>query len=69
MTEDLKKLEQRVADLESKIKEPSKPPKPPREPSAYNKFMGEYISKNKSSKKTHKELFADAVKEWNKTKK
>jgi hypothetical protein len=71
MTEDtLKKLEQRVAELESKLGEkPVKAPRAPRKPSEYNTFMGEYIAKNKSDKKSHKDLFAEAVKAWNAKKK
>ena len=63
--ESLKKLEQRISDLEAKSSKPQKPPKPSRKPSEYNKFMGEYISKHKDPKKPHKELFAEAVKAWN----
>jgi hypothetical protein len=63
--ETIKKLEQRLSELETRLAQPSKPPRPPRAPSAYNTFMGEYIQKNKSAKKTHKELFAEAVKAWN----
>ena len=65
---DLKNLEQRVSELESKLKssdKAAKPPKAPRKPSEYNIFMGEYISKNKDPKKKHSELFAEAVKAWN----
>jgi len=67
----IKKLEQRVAELESKIgnTKKEKAPRAPRKPSEYNTFMGEYIAKNKSDKKSHKELFAEAVKEWNAKKK
>jgi hypothetical protein len=68
--ETIKKLEQRVADLESKFEnKKEKAPRAPRKPSEYNTFMGEYIAKNKSDKKSHKELFAEAVKEWNAKKK
>lgn len=68
--ETIKKLEQRVADLESKIEnKKEKKPRAPRAPSEYNKFMGDYIAKNKNDKKSHKELFAEAVKEWNSKKK
>jgi len=71
MTEDtLKKLEQRVSELESKMGEkPSKTPRAPRKPSEYNTFMGDYMSKNKSDKKSHKDLFSEAVKAWNAKKK
>ena len=64
----IKKLEQRLSELENKFGD-KKPPRPPRAPSEYNKFMSEYISKNKDPKKPHKELFADAVKAWNLKKK
>ena len=66
--ESIKKLEQRISDLEAKSSKPEKQPKTPRKPSEYNKFMGEYISKHKDPKKPHKELFAEAVKAWNKLK-
>jgi hypothetical protein len=71
-TDSFKLLEKRINDLEAKMNVPQKPPKPPRAPrapSAYNKFMGEYIAKNKDPKKTHKELFGEAVKAWNEAKK
>jgi RNA processing factor Prp31 len=61
----LKKLEQRITDLETKVGEKKKAVRPPREPSEYNKFMGEYMAKNKSDKKSHKDLFAESVKAWN----
>jgi hypothetical protein len=66
----IKKLEQRVNDLESKFGDSSKKEaRKPRKPSEYNKFMGEYMAKNKSDKKSHKELFSEAVKAWNLKKK
>lgn len=70
----IKNFEQRISDLESKIKsgksdKSDKPPKLPRKPSEYNIFMGKYIKDNKNQSKPHKELFAEAVKEWNKIKK
>ena len=71
-TDSFKLLEKRINDLEAKMNAPpkaSKPPRPPRAPSAYNKFMGDYIAKNKDPKKTHKDLFAEAVKAWNESKK
>jgi len=67
--ETIKNLEKRVADLESKLTETKKPPRAPREPSEYNKFVAEYITKNKDPKKQHKDLFAEAVKAWNTRKK
>ena len=72
MTDDtIKKLEQRVSDLETKLKneKPAKPPRPPRKPSEYNKFVADYISKNKDDKKSHKVLFSEAVSAWNEKKK
>jgi hypothetical protein len=68
-TESIKLLEKRVNELEAKMNVSAKPPRPPRAPSAYNKFMGDYIAKNKDPKKTHKELFGEAVKAWNESKK
>ena len=65
--ETIKKLERRISDLENKIEK--KPPKAPRVLSEYNKFMSEYVTKNKDPKKPHKELFAEAVKAWNLKKK
>ena len=65
---DYEKFNKRLTDLESKFGESSKAPRKPRKPSEYNKFMGEYMAKNKSDKKHHKELFAEAVAAWNKTK-
>jgi hypothetical protein len=61
----IKKLEQRVSDLESKTSAvvPKKERKP-RKPSEYNDFMKDYFSKNKDPKKTHKELFGEAAKAW-----
>jgi len=67
--ETIKKLEKRVSDLESKLVETKKPPRAPREPSEYNKFVADYITKNKDPKKQHKELFSEAVKAWNTRKK
>jgi hypothetical protein len=62
----IKKLEARVNNLESKFGEKTvKAPRKPRKPSEYNIFMGEYMAKNKSDKKSHKDLFAEAVKAWN----
>jgi hypothetical protein len=68
---DIKKLEQRITTLEAKLldQKPQKTPRAPRAPSEYNKFMGDYMSKNKDPKKTHKDLFAEAVKAWNVSKK
>lgn len=60
----IKKLDQRISELETKMGKPQKEKKP-RKPSEYNLFVKEYISKNKNPKKDHKEIFADAVKAWN----
>jgi hypothetical protein len=65
---DLQELAKRVESLESKIAGEKKP-KRTRKPSEYNTFMGKYMEKNKDPKKTHKELFAEAVEAWNKQKK
>ncbi len=65
MTEDYRTLEKRIADLETKMNEKPKKPRPPRKPSEYNTFLADYLVKNKSDKKTHKELFGEAVKAWN----
>ena len=67
--ETIKKLEKRLTDLESKIGEKPKAERKPRKPSEYNKFMGEYMAKNKSDKKPHKELFMEATKAWGEKKK
>jgi hypothetical protein len=69
MSDELKALEKRITDLEKKSSTPQKAPRAPRKPSEYNTFMGEYMSKNKSDKKSHKDLFAEAVKAWNLKKK
>ena len=66
--ETIKKLEQRLTDLESKMGKPKKERKP-REPSEYNKFMKNFISKNKDPKKTHSELFSEGAKAWGEKKK
>ena len=60
----IKKLDQRISELETKMGKPKKEKKP-RKPSEYNMFVKNYISKNKDPKKDHKEIFADAVKAWN----
>ena len=59
----IKKLEERVTELESKSGVPKKERKP-RKPSEYNDFMKDYFAKNKDSKKSHKELFGEAAKAW-----
>jgi len=66
-----------LEDLEKRIKalEESKQPKPikekaPRELSEYNKFIQKKIAeiKKKDPKKSHKDAFSEATKEWSKTK-
>jgi len=62
------KLEKRIKVLEERLGTTSeKSEKKPRKSSAYNDFMKEYISeqKTKGSTKSHKELFADGAKAWN----
>jgi len=68
---DYKALEKRISELESKAdsSKTTKAPRASRKPSDYNIFMGKYMSDNKSDKKPHKELFAEAVKAWNLKKK
>ncbi len=65
MSDDYKVLEKRIAELESKFNEKPKKPRAPRKPSEYNTFLADYLTKNKSDKKPHKELFGEAVKAWN----
>jgi hypothetical protein len=60
----IKKLEQRVSDLESKTNGVPQKERKPRKPSEYNEFMKDYFAKNKDPKKTHKELFGEAAKAW-----
>ena len=72
MTDDtMKKLEQRVSELEQKLtlSKADKKPKTPRKPSEYNKFMADYMTKNKKENKPHTVLFGEAVKSWNEKKK
>ena len=64
------KLEKRIKVLEERLGSSGnseKSEKKPRKSSAYNDFMKEYISeqKTKGSTKSHKELFADGAKAWN----
>ena len=65
-----KDLEKRISALEKQISKSSKP-KEKRKPSAYNEFVKKYINKlrNGGDNRDHKELFADAAKEWSKNKK
>ena len=65
-TDVIKKLEQRVKNLEDKFEH--KPDKKTRKKSDYNIFVQDYIAKNKNPKKTHKELFSEAAKTWTKNK-
>jgi hypothetical protein len=65
MTDDYSTLEKRITELESKLNEKPKKPRAPRKPSEYNTFLADYLTKNKSDKKPHKELFGEAVKAWN----
>ena len=65
-------LEKRVKALEEKIEKissESKKPREPREPTKYNEFVKDYISKHKSSGKSHKELFKEAAQAWGESKK
>ena len=74
-------LEERVKALEEHVKKESKPEgsdsmknkKPsrePREPSEYNKFVKRFIEEQrvKHPTKPHRELFAEAAKEWSNNK-
>ena len=66
--QEYQKLEKRIKVLEERLGNTSeKSEKKPRKNSAYNDFMKEYISeqKTKGSTKSHKELFADGAKAWN----
>ena len=72
----IKKLDQRISDLESKMKTSEKPPKAPRAPrekSDYNIFVQDHILKAKKkdpdSKKKHTEYFSEAAKAWTAAKK
>jgi hypothetical protein len=64
-------LEQRVKALEEKFGKISNVPKKPREPrkpTEYNNFIKEHLKTNKSSGKSHKELFKDAAQAWGESK-
>jgi len=65
--QDYQKLDKRIKALEEKLGTSEKTEKKPRKSSAYNDFMKEYISeqKTKGSTKSHKELFTDGAKAWN----
>ena len=68
-----KELKQKFTDLEKRVTEMGKikpaKDKKTRKPSEYNKFMASYFSKHKDPKKSHKDLFAEAAKAWNTSKK
>ena len=72
MAPTIEDIHSRLEKLETEFgkKKPEKERKP-REKSAYNIFVQEYISeqKKKNTTKSHKELFADAAKEWSSKKK
>jgi hypothetical protein len=65
--QEYQKLEKRIKVLEEKLGTSEKTEKKPRKSSAYNDFMKEYISeqKSKGSTKSHKELFTEGAKAWN----
>jgi hypothetical protein len=70
--QDYKELLQRVEKLESQAAfGKNSKPKKPRAPSEYNKFMGEFIAKEKKdgSNKSHKEMFTAGAKAWKDSKK
>ena len=69
--ESIKKIDQRVKDLEKLLSSSrqTKKEKKPRKKSEYNIFVQKYISKNKDPSKSHKELFSDAAKAWGESKK
>ena len=81
MTDEIiKKLDQRISDLETKLKEKpekleksEKKIKVPREKSEYNIFVADHINKAKKkdpeSKKKHTEYFSEAAKAWTAAKK
>jgi hypothetical protein len=66
--QEIKNLEKRLTELESKLNSP-KVVRKPRKPSEYNDFVKNYISKNKDPKKTHAEIFSEAAKAWSAKKK
>ena len=69
--QEYQKLEKRIKVLEERLGSSEKSEKKPRKSSAYNDFMKEYISeqKTKGSTKSHKELFTEGAQAWNLTKK
>ena len=69
--QDYQKLDKRIKALEEKLATSEKSEKKPRKSSAYNDFMKEYISdqKTKGSTKSHRELFTEGAQAWNLTKK
>ena len=67
----LKEKEFKESKKESKESKESKKEKKPRQPSEYNKFVGEYLTKEKKKLGelyNHKMAFSDATKEWQKQK-
>ena len=62
MSDEFKKLEKRVSELEEKLRKPKKE----RKQSEYNTFVKDYIDeqKKKNTTKTHKELFKEAAGAW-----
>jgi hypothetical protein len=69
MSTEIELLTKRIEELEAKFGSSVPKPKRTRKPSEYAVFMGDYMKKNKSDKKIHKELFGEAVAAWNKQKK
>ena len=67
MSSEIEKLTKRIEDLESKMGKSAKP-KRTRKPSEFNKFLANYIDKNKSENKPHTELFKEAAAAWGKQK-
>jgi hypothetical protein len=65
----LEELEKRIAALEKGSAFGKKPPKVPRKPSEYNKFVQKYIKEHKDPNKPFKDIFMEASKAWNESKK
>ena len=63
-SDEIKKLNQRIKNLEDKLLDKTVSTKPHRKKSDYNIFVQEYIAKNKDPKKSHKELFGESAKAW-----
>ena len=69
----LSKLEKEIQELKKGDTKDTKEikPKKPRQQSAYNNFMGKYITDKKKELGDlydHKKMFAEAAKEWQKQK-